>query len=82
MTAGNDYEIIDVHFHLLRDISIEKAAGINPGRRDRDRIGFPEALLPYMARTGISRVVIVNYFPTGGVIGSALRKLPANLAKE
>lgn len=81
MSTG-DFEIIDVHVHLFRDINHEKAASRSPGRRDRDRWGTPERIVPFMARTGISKIVFLSVFPTKAVIGAALGKLPAALTQR
>lgn len=76
-----EYEVIDVHFHLVRDIVQEKVGGRYPGRRDRDRIGTPEKLIPYMQREGIAKVVFLCWFPTRELMEAALKKLPPDLSK-
>lgn len=81
MVASDEYEIIDMHVHLFRDIFYERAGSRFPGRRDRDRIGTPESLTRYMARTGISKSVFVNLFPTRDIIEAGLKKLPPDLAQ-
>ena len=80
--SSDDYEIIDVHLHLVRDIFFEKAGSPFPNRRDRDRIETPETLTKYMARNGISKAVFVNLFPTKNIITSGLGKLPPTLNKQ
>lgn len=76
----DEYEIIDAHFHLFRDISHEKT-GIqrSPPPRDIDRIGTVEKLIPYMEREGISKIVFVNWIASREFIEAALRKLPPDL---
>jgi predicted TIM-barrel fold metal-dependent hydrolase len=46
-------------------MATEKRALPIRGRRDRDRWGNPEALLPYLDREGVTHVVALNFYPTG-----------------
>jgi hypothetical protein len=76
----DDFEIVDAHVHLYRDLATEKRALPIPGRRDRDRWGNAESVIPYMDREGVSHIVVLNLYPTG-VMRRALRaKLPTGLA--
>ncbi len=79
---NNEYEIIDVHVHLFRSLRHEKVAVGHPGRRDRDRWGTPETIIPFMERNGISKTVFVNVFPTNELMEDALKELPPTLAQQ
>jgi predicted TIM-barrel fold metal-dependent hydrolase len=61
----DEFEIIDAHVHLYRDIEKEKQALPIPGRRDRDRWGNADSIVPYLDREGVSTVVGLNFYPTG-----------------
>ena len=58
-----DFEFIDVHTHLVRNIEEEEKYFLFPGRRRCDRYGTPERALEYMDRTGISKMAILNLIP-------------------
>ena len=79
---NNDYEIIDIHVHLFKTLRHEKVGSAHPGRRDCDRWGTPEAIIPFMDRNGISKTVFVNVFPTNELIESALKELSSELAPQ
>ncbi|MFC2005876.1 amidohydrolase family protein [Chloroflexota bacterium] len=74
-----DYEIIDAHVHLHRDITREKQAVDVLGRRDRDRWGNPGSVFAYMDREGISKIVCLNLYPTEAMREVLLGKLPAGM---
>ncbi len=78
----DEYEIVDAHVHLFRSTRHEKAAFALPGRRDRDRWGTPETIIPFMDRNGISKVVFLNVFPTNELMAAALKEMPATLTKR
>ena len=59
-----DCTFIDAHVHLHRDAETERKSMPLPGRRDRDRWGNPEALIPYLDREGGTHAVALNLFPT------------------
>jgi hypothetical protein len=80
--STDEFEIIDVHVHLFRSLRHEKAAFTLPGKRDRDRWATPEAIVPFMDRTGISKAVFLNLFPTNELREAALKKLPATLTER
>jgi predicted TIM-barrel fold metal-dependent hydrolase len=76
-----DFEIVDAHVHLYRDIEKEKQALPIPGRRDRDRWGNADSIVPYMDREGVSTVVGLNFYPTG-VMRRVLRsRIPGELTR-
>lgn len=82
----DDYEIIDCHYHLSRDISQEKAfhrafSG-KPHIRERDMVGTPERMVPYMARVGISKVVMVCNYPTREIIAANVKRISPSLSKK
>jgi len=58
-----DFEIIDVHTHLVRTIEEEENYIIAPGRRTRDRYGTPERAMEYMDTAGISKLVFMTLIP-------------------
>jgi predicted TIM-barrel fold metal-dependent hydrolase len=61
----DELQVIDAHVHLYRDIATEKRALPIPGRRDHDRWGNAESIIPYMDYQGVSHVVGLNFYPTG-----------------
>jgi predicted TIM-barrel fold metal-dependent hydrolase len=77
-----DFRIVDAHVHLYRDIEKEKQARNIPGRRDRDRWGNADTVIPYMDREGVSHIVVVNFYPTGVMRRVLLRKLPDGLSED
>ncbi|MBI4303420.1 MAG: amidohydrolase [Chloroflexi bacterium] len=76
----SDYEIIDVHVHLHRNITMEKQSFPVPGRRDRDRWGNVSSVIAYMDREGISKIVCLNLFPTEQMRKALLEQLPADVS--
>ena len=58
-----DFEFIDVHTHLVRNIEEEEKYFLFPGRRRCDRFGTPERALEHMDRTGISKMAVLNLIP-------------------
>ncbi|MBA7646131.1 hypothetical protein ES703_53893 [subsurface metagenome] len=74
---GEEFEIIDAHIHLHRNVAQEKQSFPIPGRRDRDRWGNPESIIAYMDREGISKVVSLNLFPTEPMRRFLLSRIPA-----
>jgi predicted TIM-barrel fold metal-dependent hydrolase len=58
-----DFELIDAHAHLVRNIEEEENYFLFPGRRRCDRHATPERALEYMDRTGISKMVFLNLVP-------------------
>jgi predicted TIM-barrel fold metal-dependent hydrolase len=73
-----EFDIVDAHVHLFRDLKREKQGMRIPGRRDRHRWGNADAIGPYMDREGISNVVVVSFYPTGVVRRSLRSKVPAD----
>ena len=59
----DDYEIIDVHIHMVR--TTEEASGHWPaqGRRARDWWAIPERVIPYMDQSGISKMCSMILVP-------------------
>ena len=78
----DQFQIIDAHVHLYRDTATEKQALPIRGRRDRDRWGNLERLIPYLDREGISHVVALNLFPTGLLRRLMTAKLPNSLSGD
>jgi len=77
-----DFRIVDAHVHLYRDLEKEKQARNIPGRRDRDRWGNADSVIPYMDREGVSHIVVVNFYPTGIMRRVLLRKIPEGLSES
>jgi uncharacterized protein len=75
MHGAAEHAIVDAHVHLYRDLATEKRALPIRGRRDRDRWGNADAILPYMDREGISHVVVLNFYPTGVMRRALLARL-------
>jgi predicted TIM-barrel fold metal-dependent hydrolase len=73
MTAIDEFEIIDAHVHLYRNLDLERQNVDDPGRRDRDRWGNPDAISAFMDRQGISRVLCLPNFPTRQMRESLLK---------
>jgi predicted TIM-barrel fold metal-dependent hydrolase len=71
-----DFEIIDAHVHLYRSLALEKQNVVDPGRRDRDRWGNPDAVGPFMDREGISNMVCLPNFPTRQMRRAQLARQP------
>lgn len=78
----NNYEIIDAHVHLHRNITVEKQSFPIPGRRDRDRWGNVDSITSFMDREGISKIVALNLFPTEPMREALLAKLPADISQS
>ena len=75
-----EFEIINAHVHLYRDIDREKQALPIPGRRDRDRWGNANSIVPYLDRERVALAVGLNFYPTG-VMRRVLRgRIPASLS--
>jgi len=74
---SEEFEIIDAHIHLHRNVTQEKQSFPIPGRRDRDRWGNPESITAYMDREGISKGVCLNLFPTEPMRDLLMSKIPA-----
>jgi predicted TIM-barrel fold metal-dependent hydrolase len=73
-----DFEIVDAHVHLFRDLKREQQGFRIPGRRDRDRWGNADAIGPFMDREGVSNVVVLSFYPTGVMRRSLRSKVPAD----
>ena len=77
-----DFELIDAHAHLVRNIEEEENYFLFPGRRRCDRHATPERALEYMDRTGISKMVFLNLVPRqfrGPLVEKAkIQDLPEN----
>lgn len=76
----NDFEIIDAHVHMARNLTQDKDNFPVPGRRDRDRWGNPEQVNAILDRLGISKVVSLNLFPTEPMRRFLRAKIPANIS--
>ena len=59
----DDFEVIDAHVHMARNFSEEINWYLIPGRRDRDRWATPEGSIPWMDRSGISKMVVLVLLP-------------------
>lgn len=70
-----DHEFVDAHVHLYRDIDKERQGLPVPGRRDRDRWGNADSVIPYMDREGVTHIVALNLFPTAFLRPVLLRRL-------
>lgn len=79
---GNDFEIIDAHVHLYRNLSLEKQNVVHPGRRDRDRWANPESVMSFMDWEGIAKIVCLPNFPTRQMRAAQRAQLPADLVGE
>jgi predicted TIM-barrel fold metal-dependent hydrolase len=55
-----DFQIIDAHIHLARNLEEETNYWLFPGRRDCDRFGTPERAIEYMERQGISYMAFMT----------------------
>jgi len=75
----DDFEIVDAHVHLYRDVVTEKRALPIAGRRDRDRWGNAESVVPYMDREGVSHIVVLNFYPTAFMRRALRAKVPSGL---
>jgi hypothetical protein len=75
--SSEEFEIIDAHVHLHRNVTQEKQSFFIPGRRDRDRWGNAESIIAYMDREGISKTVCLNLFPTEPMRDFLMSKIPA-----
>lgn len=80
--CNEDFETVDIHTHISRDLRQEKAAFRFPGRRDRDRWATPERLTAYMDRCGITKLAFLNLFPTNEIMASEASRLPPNLSDK
>jgi len=58
-----DFEIIDVHAHLVRTTEEEEIYFQRPGRRACDRYGTPERVMVYMDRVEISKMAFMILIP-------------------
>ena len=58
-----DFEIIDAHVHLTRNLEEEKNYWMFPGRRLCDYYGTPERAIEYMEREGISKMAFMTLIP-------------------
>jgi predicted TIM-barrel fold metal-dependent hydrolase len=77
-----EFEFVDAHVHLHRDAEMERRSLPLPGRRDRDRWGNADAIVPYLDREGGSHAVALNLFPTP-VMRRALRsKISPTLSNQ
>ncbi|MBI2859693.1 MAG: amidohydrolase [Chloroflexi bacterium] len=71
-----NFEFIDAHVHLYRDIDLERPNVAEPGRRDCDRWGNPKSAPAYMDWQGISKIVCLNMFPADALRKAQLGKIP------
>jgi len=74
-----EYEIVDAHVHLYRDVATEKQALPIPGRRDSDRWGNADSVTDFMDREDVSHIVALNFFPTA-VMRRVLQKKNAAIS--
>ena len=58
-----DFEVIDAHVHMARNLNEEINWYVIPGRRQRDRWATPEGSIPWMDRNGISKMVVLVLLP-------------------
>ena len=80
--SSKEFEIIDAHVHLHRNVAQEKQSFPVPGRRDRDRWGNAESITDYMDREGISKAVCLNLFPAEPMRDALMSKIPAEDRKK
>ena len=59
----NDFEVIDAHVHLVRNLEEEIGYFLVLGRRTYDRWATPERAIEYMDRAGISAMAVMNLIP-------------------
>jgi predicted TIM-barrel fold metal-dependent hydrolase len=59
----DEFEIIDAHIHLCRDLDEERNYFPIPGLRARDRWATPERAIEYMDRNGISKMAFMILIP-------------------
>jgi predicted TIM-barrel fold metal-dependent hydrolase len=78
MQASTDLDIIDAHVHMYRSLGLEKQNVQDPGRRDRDRWGNPDAITAFMDREGISKIVCLPNFPTRQMRQTLVAQIPAD----
>jgi len=78
----SEFEIIDAHVHLYRDLDLERKNVRIAGRRDRDRWGNPDSVVRFMDAQGISRIVFLPNFPTRQMRAKLERELPAASSPE
>jgi predicted TIM-barrel fold metal-dependent hydrolase len=81
-----EFEIIDIHVHLARNLEEESKWWLSPGRRACDRQGTPERAIEYMKRVGVSKMAIMTLIPRqyrGPLAEKAkLASLPAKQRRE
>jgi predicted TIM-barrel fold metal-dependent hydrolase len=82
MGGTNDFDVVDAHVHLYRDLALEKQNVAIPGRRDRDRWAHPEALDAYLDGHGIAAVVALPNFPTRQMRAAQVARLPDDLPPD
>ena len=58
-----DFEIIDTHAHLTRNIEEEENYFLFPGRRRCDRYATPERAIEYMDNACVSKMVFLTLIP-------------------
>ncbi len=74
-----DFELIDAHIHLHKDIDRERQALPIPGRRDRDRWGNEASIDRYLEWEGVSYAVSLNLFPTSVIRRVLTDRIPPGL---
>lgn len=77
-----DAELIDAHVHLHKNLDKERQALPIPGRRDRDRWGHTDSIIPYMDREGVTHAVALNLFPTPFIRRALRDKIPDDVTGQ
>ncbi len=81
-----EFEIIDAHIHLAKNLEEESNYWLFPGRRARNRYGTPERAIEYMEREGISKMAFMTLIPRqyrGPLVEKAkLASLPEKQRRE
>jgi predicted TIM-barrel fold metal-dependent hydrolase len=78
----SEFEIIDAHVHLYRDLDLERKNVRITGRRDRDRWGNPESVVKFMDAQGISKIVFLPNFPTRQMRAKLEQAVPASASED
>jgi len=77
-----EYEIVDSHVHLCRDLAQEKLVFPKHGWLDNWYWGSPERVVPYMDARGISHVVTLNIMDTRRMSEMRIGRLPKDTSEE
>ncbi|MSQ27467.1 MAG: hypothetical protein EXR51_04950 [Dehalococcoidia bacterium] len=78
----SDFEIIDFHLHLCRDMAQEKLVFPHPGWPDEWYWCNPERIGSYIEARSISNVVTLNIMDTGRMTEARLARLPRSTSED